>query len=285
MSESNDRKDDFKLRSQDVKILNSVPGITDMLRFEKINHQHTLRYVKARRDLKKLQIDLLKMQRWIGEKGYRLAVIFEGRDLAGKGGCIRWFIEHLNPRSYRSVALPKPSDVELGQWYFQRYIKQLPNPGEIVFFDRSWYNRAVVEPVNDLCTKAQYKLFMHQVPEFELMLNQDGIHVIKIWVSIDKKEQTKRLDAIRNNPLDSWKLSGLDKKALSLWKDYTRYKNKMLKTTNLPFSPWLILNANYAPEARVEAIKHVLSQVPYPKDKRADSLLKPKKGLIYPFKS
>jgi polyphosphate kinase 2 len=283
MSSSTNQKDNYKILARDAKILNSVAGITDMLRFENINYPRTLRYVKARRDLKKLQIDLLKMQRWVGEKGYRLAIVFEGRDLAGKGGCIRWFIEHLNPRSYRSVALPKPSDVERGQWYFQRYIKQLPNPGEIVFFDRSWYNRAVVEPVNGFCTKDQYKLFMNQVPEFELMLNQDGIHVIKIWVSIDKKEQAKRLDAIKDNPLDSWKLSGLDKKALSLWKDYSRYKKKMMETTNLPFSPWIILNANYAPEARVEAIKHVLSKVPYPKDKAAGNLLKPKKNLISPF--
>ena len=271
---------EYKLSAQDVKILNSSSGITDLLKLEKLNYQRTLKFVKARRELKRLQIDLLKMQRWIVDNNYRLAVIFEGRDLAGKGGCIRWFIEHLNPRSYRSVALPKPSEVQKGQWYFQRYINRLPDPGEIVFFDRSWYNRSVVEPVNDLCTKQEYRLFMKQVPDFEKMLNQDGVHVIKFWLSITKDEQGRRLNAIKDDPLDSWKLSGLDRQALKLWDDYTKYKEKMLNKTDLPCCRWMILNANYVPDARVEAIKHVLSKVPYPKDETARKLLKPRKSII-----
>ncbi len=273
-----------KVSEHDLKVLNSRTAITDLLRFEKLNFSNTISYLDYRRILKELQAELLKMQLWISENQYRLAIIFEGRDLAGKGGCIRWFTEHLSPRSYRSVALPAPSEVEKGQWYFQRYIHELPNPGEIVLFDRSWYNRAVVEPVNNLCSKQHYDLFMHQVAEFEDMLHEDGIKIIKFWLSISKNEQKKRLEAVKDDPLASWKLSGLDKKALKLWDEYTRFKKRMLERTDLPFSKWMLLNANYVPAARVETIKHVLANVPYPKNELSTKLLKPDTKIISTYK-
>ncbi len=162
--------------------------------------------------MRDLQIELVKLQRWIAKENKRVAVIFEGRDAAGKGGNIRRFMEHLNPRSTRLVALNKPTNVEKGQWYFQRYIKELPNPGEIVFFDRSWYNRAVVEPVMGFCEKTQYKEFMTQVPEFEHMLYEDGLIIIKFWLSISKDEQLKRFEARKQTPLKRWKFSPVDQK-------------------------------------------------------------------------
>ena len=168
-------------------------------------------------ELKKLQVELVKLQQWVAKNNKRVAIIFEGRDAAGKGGNIRRFMEHLNPRSMRLVALNKPTVVEKGQWYFQRYIKELPNPGEIVFFDRSWYNRAVVEPVMDFCTKEEYKKFLVQVPEFEHMLYEDGVTIIKFWLSISKDEQMKRFDARNDDPLKRWKFSPVDKKGQELW--------------------------------------------------------------------
>ena len=169
--------------------------------------------MKYEEELEKLQIELVKMQRWVQEKKRRIAIIFEGRDAAGKDGTIRRFIEHLNPRTLPVVALPKPTEEETGQWYFQRYIEQLPNRGELVFFDRSWYNRAVVEPVMGFCRDKQYNHFMRQVPEFEHMLYEDGVTVIKFWFSISKDEQLKRFQSREVNPLKQWKLSPIDAEA------------------------------------------------------------------------
>ena len=163
-------------------------------------------------ELESLQIELVKLQRWIQETGRRLAILFEGRDAAGKGGTIRRFIEHLNPRAMRVIALPAPTEEERGQWYFQRYMKQLPNRGEIVFFDRSWYNRAVVEPVNGFCTREEYERYLQQVPEFEHMLVEDGVVLVKFWFSIAKDVQSVRFESRRRNPLKQWKLSPLDAK-------------------------------------------------------------------------
>ncbi len=214
-------------------------------------------------ELEQLQVELVKLQQWVQDNNQRVAIIFEGRDAAGKGGTIRRFIEHMNPRAMRIVALPKPTEEEKGQWYFQRYIKQLPNKGEIVFFDRSWYNRAVVEPVNKFCTNKEYDLYMRQVPEFEHMLYEDGVILIKFWFSISKEEQLQRFESRKHNPLKQWKISPVDMKAQDLWDRYTLFKERMFAMTHTSFSPWIIVKANKKKVARLNAIKYVLSQIPY----------------------
>ena len=213
--------------------------------------------------LLKLQAELVDLQQWVAKNKKRVCVIFEGRDAAGKGGSIRRFTEHLNPRSMRVVALTKPTNVERGQWYFRRYIKELPNPGEIVFFDRSWYNRAVVEPVMGFCNDQQYEEFMVQVTEFENMLYVDGVVIIKFWFSISKDEQEFRFNARLQNPLKQWKFSEVDKEGQKLWDKYTHYKEQMFSKTHTAFSPWIIIKTNNKKEARLESIRHVLSKFEY----------------------
>lgn len=214
-------------------------------------------------ELLKLQAELVDLQQWVAKHNKRVCVIFEGRDAAGKGGAIRRFTEHLNPRSMRVAALTKPTDVEKGQWYFRRYIKELPNPGELVFFDRSWYNRAVVEPVMGFCTEDQYNKFMVQVTEFEHMLYEDGVDVIKFWFSISKEEQEKRFESRLENPLKRWKFSEVDKEGQKLWDTYTHYKEQMFGKTHTTFSPWILIKTNNKKEARLESIRHVLSKFNY----------------------
>ncbi len=224
--------------------------------------------------LRKLQVELVKLQSHVSKTLQRVAVIFEGRDAAGKGGAIKRFVEHLNPRSMRVVALSKPTEKERGQWYFRRYIKELPNPGEIVFFDRSWYNRAVVEPVMDFCTLEQYQQFMRQVSEFEHMLFEDGLKVIKFWFSIDKTEQERRFKERAKNPLKQWKLSPVDREGQKLWEKYTYYKEQMFSRTHTPFSPWVIIKTNVKKQARLESMRYVLSQFEYAgKEKAATRVL------------
>jgi polyphosphate kinase 2 len=215
------------------------------------------------KQLLKLQAELVDLQQWVAKNKKRVCVIFEGRDAAGKGGSIRRFTEHLNPRSMRVVALTKPTDVEKGQWYFRRYIKELPNPGEIVFFDRSWYNRAVVEPVMGFCNKEQYDEFMVQVPEFEHMLYEDGVVLIKFWFSISKDEQERRFNSRLANPLKQWKFSEVDREGQKLWDKYTHYKELMFSKTHTTFSPWIIIKANNKKQARLESIRYVLSKFEY----------------------
>jgi len=210
-----------------------------------------------------LQTELVKMQHSINERGNRLAVLFEGRDSAGKSGAVARFIRHLNPRLYRAVALPKPSDVQRGQWFFQRYIEKLPNAGEIVFFDRSWYNRALVEPVLGFCTDEEYKRFLKEVPHVEKMLVDDGIQIIKLWFSIDRHVQADRLEARKKSILTSWKLSTVDRQAQMKWHDYTKYKKAMFKATHTKHCPWVIVEGNDKEKARIEAIRYVLSKVEY----------------------
>ncbi len=231
-------------------------------------------------ELKKLQIELVKLQRWIAKNNKRVAVIFEGRDAAGKGGSIRRFMEHLNPRSMRLVALNKPTEVEKGQWYFQRYIKELPNPGEIVFFDRSWYNRAVVEPVMGFCTDDQYKNFLVQVPEFEHMLYEDGVVIIKFWLSISKDEQLRRFNSRNANPLKRWKFSPVDKKGQELWDKYTYYKDEMFSKTHTAYTPWIVVKTNNKKKARVECMRHVLSQFNYDGKETAQTVLNPDPNIV-----
>ncbi|CAL2104315.1 putative Polyphosphate kinase [Tenacibaculum sp. 190130A14a] len=231
-------------------------------------------------ELKELQIELVKLQQWIAKENKRVAVIFEGRDAAGKGGSIRRFMEHLNPRSMRLVALNKPTEVEKGQWYFQRYIKELPNPGEIVFFDRSWYNRAVVEPVMGFCTEKQYKKFLVQVPEFEHMLYEDGVVIIKFWLSISKEEQLRRFNARNKNPLKRWKFSPVDRKGQELWDKYTFYKDEMFSNTHTTYSPWIVVKTNDKKVARVECMRYVLSQFNYKGKEEASTLLNPDPNVV-----
>ena len=214
-------------------------------------------------DLIHLQAELVNLQHWIAKNKRRVCVIFEGRDAVGKGGAIRRFTEHLNPRSNRIVALTKPTDVEKGQWYFRRYIKELPEPGEIVFFDRSWYNRAVVEPVMGFCSDNQYEKFMNQVNEFEHMLYEDGIDIIKLWFSITKEEQARRFQSRLNNPLKRWKFSPVDKEGQVRWNDYTYYKEQMFTKTHTTFSPWILVVTNNKKQARLESIRYLLSKFEY----------------------
>ncbi len=220
-------------------------------------------------ELNQLQSEMVNLQQWIARHQYRVGIIFEGRDASGKGGAIKRFKEHLNPRSSRVVALAKPTTVEQGQWYFRRYIKELPNPGELVFFDRSWYNRAVVEPVMGFCTQKQYEKFMVQVSEFEHLLYEDNVKLIKFWFSISKEEQKKRFEARLRNPLKQWKLSPVDLRGQELWDDYTHYKEQMFSKTHTNFSPWMIVKTNEKRKARLESMRYVLSQFDY--DGKGDS--------------
>lgn len=232
------------------------------------------------KQLKKLQTELVSLQKWIYDNKLRVAVLFEGRDAAGKGGSIKRFTEHLNPRTMRVVALSKPTEIEKGQWYFRRYIKELPNPGEIVFFDRSWYNRAVVEPVMGFCSEDQYSQFMVQVPEFEHMLYEDGVTVIKFWFSITKEEQAKRFASRLDNPLKRWKFSPVDKEGQRLWDEYTKYKEEMFSKTHTDFSPWIIVKSNDKRTARLESIRYLLSQFKYEGKENAKANLLPDPNVI-----
>jgi polyphosphate kinase 2 len=227
------------------------------------NYESLIETLDYESELLKLQAELVDLQQWTAKHKKRVCVLFEGRDAAGKGGAIRRFTEHLNPRSMRVVALTKPTEIEKGQWYFRRYIKELPEPGELVFFDRSWYNRAVVEPVMDFCGDEQYNKFMVQVPEFEHMLYEDGVIIIKFWFSISKEEQKKRFKSRLKNPLKQWKFSPVDKEGQKRWDKYTFYKEQMFSKTHTSFSPWIIIKTNNKKQARLESIRYVLSRFDY----------------------
>ena len=227
------------------------------------NYESLIETINYESELLKLQAELVDLQQWTAKHKKRVCVLFEGRDAAGKGGAIRRFTEHLNPRSMRVVALTKPTEIEKGQWYFRRYIKELPEPGELVFFDRSWYNRAVVEPVMDFCGDEQYNKFMVQVPEFEHMLYEDGVIIIKFWFSISKEEQKKRFKSRLKNPLKQWKFSPVDKEGQKRWDKYTFYKEQMFSKTHTSFSPWIIIKTNNKKQARLESIRYVLSRFDY----------------------
>jgi len=216
-------------------------------------------------DLQKrlLQIELLKLQNWIKTNGQRLVIVFEGRDAAGKGGTIKRFTEHLNPRGARVVALEKPSERESTQWYFQRYVPHLPAAGEIVMFDRSWYNRAGVERVMGFCSDSQYNEFMRQVPQFERMLVGDGIHLVKFWFSVSSAEQRTRFAIRQVDPVRQWKLSPMDLESLDKWERYTEAKEAMFALTDTPDAPWAVVKSNDKKRARVEAMRHVLAQFDY----------------------
>lgn len=256
-------KKHIALDEEELAAIQTRKGLLELLGRKKINVKKTLVKLRYEQELEKLQIELVRLQRAVQLEGRRVAIIFEGRDAAGKGGTIRRFIEHLNPRTARVVALPKPSEVQKGQWYFQRYVEQLPNPGEIVFFDRSWYNRAVVEPVMGFCTQPQYKTFLQQVPEFEHMLYEDNLELVKFWFSISKEVQAERFDSRRTDPLKQWKISPVDERAQEHWDVYTHYKEEMFSRTHTSYSPWIIVKANDKKRARLESMRHVLSTLDY----------------------
>ena len=231
-------------------------------------------------ELKNLQIELLKLQKHVKESGLKLLIIFEGRDAAGKGGTIKRITEHLNPRGARVVALNKPSDVEKTQWYFQRYVEHLPAAGEIVFFDRSWYNRAGVEPVMDFCTQEEHQEFLREVPQFEKMLVNAGISVIKFYFSVSKKVQAERFKERATNPLKQYKLSPIDKLSQKLWDKYTIAEYSMFMASHTEHAPWTIIQFDKKKKARLNCIKHILRHFDYP-DKIDKKALKTSKKILY----
>ncbi len=239
--------------------------------------EEVLEYEK---ELKTLQIELLKMQNYIKEKGLKVMMIFEGRDAAGKGGTIKRITEHLNPRGARVVALDKPSDTEKTQWYFQRYTHHLPAAGEIVLFDRSWYNRAGVEPVMNFCSQEEHKEFLHEVPEFERMLANSDIIICKFYFSVSKKEQANRFNKRKTDPLKQYKLSPVDEKSQGMWDRYTIAKYSMLLASHTAHAPWTIIRSDNKKKARINAIKHILTQIEYPNKIKAKHLKVDKKILI-----
>ena len=271
------------LTDDDLIRINTRRGLLTLLKRKEVDLEEVRKTLLYEQELRQLQVELVRLQRWVQESGQRIAILVEGRDAAGKGGTIRRFTEHLNPRAMRVVALPKPTDEERGQWYFQRYIRQLPNKGEIVFFDRSWYNRAVVEPVMGFCSKKDHQRFLQQVTEFEHMLYEDGVTIIKFWFSISKEEQAKRFEARRQNPLKQWKLSPVDEKAQELWDSYTRYKEEMFGKTHATFSPWIIVKANDKQSARLESLRYVLNLLPYKGKEESPIRLTPDPNIITRF--
>lgn len=232
-------------------------------------YQNKMRRSVYEKQKAKLQAELLKAQRWIKDSGQKVVILFEGRDAAGKGGTIKRFMEHLNPRGARVVALEKPTDAERSQWYFQRYIKLLPAGGEMVLFDRSWYNRAGVERVMEFCTPSEYLEFMRQCPDLERMLVRSNIRLFKFWFSVTQEEQARRFAQRRQDPLKQWKLSPIDEASLNKWDDYTEAKEAMFFYTDTADAPWTIIKSNDKKRARINAMQHFLSQLPYPgKDNR-----------------
>ncbi len=227
-----------------------------------------------------LQVEFVRLQTAFKESRRRLLIIFEGRDAAGKGSTIMRFARFLNPRYYRIVALSKPTKQEQGQWYFQRYVKELPNPGEIVFFDRSWYNRAVVEPVMGFCTQREYRFFMEQVVLLERMLKEDGVQIVKFWFSIDEEEQAKRIEERKTNPLKQWKLSTVDALAQAKWDEYTQYKEAMFARTSTTDNPWMVVQGNNRDRACLEAMRYVLNRAKYHRKGETGSRLEPDESIV-----
>jgi len=260
------------------QFLELIKSTTSSTKFEKI-----LSNLEYEDQLYKLQSELVNLQEWVSKNKKRVCIIFEGRDAAGKGGAIRRMTQHLNPRSRRVVALAKPTEIEQGQWYFRRYIKEMPNPGELVFFDRSWYNRAVVEPVMGFCTQEQYNKFMIQVSEFEQMLNEDGIILIKFWFSVTKDEQLRRFKSRLHSPLKKWKFSQVDQEGQNKWDLYTHYKDQMFAHTHTTYNPWIIIKTNNKKEARLESLRYVLSRFDYDAKGNSGITLLPDPNIVRPY--
>ena len=242
----------------------SPEQIRDLFRNGTYPYKTRIKTAVYERHKKELQVELLKVQNWVKQSGQRIVALFEGRDAAGKGGTIKRFMEHLNPRAARVVALEKPTDHELGQWYFQRYAKHLPTKGEIVLFDRSWYNRAGVERVMGFCSSLDYLEFMRQAPEFERMLVRSGIRLFKYWFSVTHDEQQKRFAARIDDPLKQWKLSSIDEESRSKWVEYTQAKESMFFYTDTADAPWTVIKSDDKKRARLNCMQHFLSNLDYP---------------------
>ncbi len=278
-----DTSDDVVLTESDVReMLQSPEATADELRhaFEKGEYPYPKKMSRRAYENQKakLQAELLKVQLWAQETGQKFVMLFEGRDAAGKGGTIKRFTEHLNPRSARVVALNKPTDEERGQWYFQRYIDHLPTSGEMVLYDRSWYNRAGVERVMGFCEPGEYLEFMRQTPDLERMLVRSGIRLYKYWFSVTQDEQKRRFESRETDPLKQWKLSPIDKASLSKWEDYTEAKEAMFFYTDTADAPWTVIKSNDKKRARINCMQHFLSSLEYPgKD---HSVVKPADPLI-----
>lgn len=255
-SELNDSKKETKKSSDDTVVQ------------EKLSRNE---YEKLKKDL---QIELLKMQSWARETGERIVILFEGRDAAGKGGTIKRFMEHLNPRGAKVIALEKPTEEEKGQWYYQRYVKHFPTKGDILLFDRSWYNRAGVERVMNFCSPAEYLEFMRQTPDFERMLVRSGIRLYKFWFSVSRDEQFERFQARKVAPLKQWKLSPIDLASLDKWDAYTEAKEAMFFYTDTADAPWTVIKSDDKKRARINAMRFVLNSLPYP-NKNPDIMLTP----------
>ncbi len=267
-------------------LLRHQPGITGPLSQDEElvpdwrSGKYPYKNMMSRRNYEKqkyqLQVELLKLQAWVKETGQRVVILFEGRDAAGKGGTIKRMMEHLNPRGARVVALEKPTELERGQWYFQRYVEHLPSRGEIVLFDRSWYNRAGVERVMGFCTDEEYREFMHEAPEFERNLVRSGIHLVKFWFSVSRKEQHRRFKEREVHPLKQWKLSPVDLASFDKWEEYTRAKEAMFANTDTSDAPWTVIKSDCKKRARLNAMRYLLHKLPYnSKDLRKISQLDP----------
>jgi len=258
--------------AEQVKVKNKVEKVQVWIKKE------TLEYEK---ELAKLQVELLKFQNHVKDKGLKVLMIFEGRDAAGKGGTIKRITEHLNPRGARVVALEKPSDIEASQWYFQRYVKHLPSAGEIVLFDRSWYNRSMVEPVMGFCTERQHHKFLKDAPEFEDMIVDEEIIIFKFYFSVSKDEQARRFKARETDPLKQYKLSPVDKESQKLWDEYSLAKFMMLSATHTEAAPWTIVKSDNKKRARINCIKHILNFVKYPNKIAKKEIQVDKEIIIY----
>lgn len=252
-----------KITSAQLKMLNSKQGLHALLKPKDLDLDQVIEAVTYTTEIRKQQEKLIHLQQWVIKNDQKVVILFEGRDAAGKGGAIQKITEYINPRHFRVAALDIPTEDESKQWFFQRYINHLPKPGEIVFFDRSWYNRAVVEPVNGFCTKEQYQIFMSQVNEFEKMLVQSNTHLIKFFFSIEKAEQVQRFEAIQKNPLTRWQMTAVDQQAQALWDKYTKYEERMFAHTHTELVPWLVIDGNNKDRARLRAIQYILDTVPY----------------------
>jgi polyphosphate kinase 2 len=238
--------------------------IKDLFRNGKYPYKTKIKPGVYEKHKEELQVELLKVQNWVKQTGQRIVVLFEGRDAAGKGGTIKRFMEHLNPRAARVVALEKPTQHEMGQWYFQRYIKHLPTEGEMVFFDRSWYNRAGVERVMGFCSSLEYLEFMRQVPDLERMLARSGIHLFKYWFSVTRNEQTTRFSAREEDPLKQWKLSPIDAQSRDKWVEYTQAKEAMFFYTDTAEAAWTVIKSDDKKRARLNCMQHFLENLDYP---------------------
>jgi len=240
--------------------------------------KETLEYEE---ELRKLQIELLKFQNHVKDKGLKYLLIFEGRDAAGKGGTIKRVTEHLNPRGARVVALEKPNEKEKTQWYFQRYVEHLPSAGEIVLFDRSWYNRAMVEPVMGFCTEREHHKFLKDAPDFERMIVESGTKIFKFYFSVSKEEQARRFKARETDPLKQYKFSPVDRESQKLWDEYTLAKFMMLSSTHTEYAPWTIVKSNNKKKARLNCIKHILNFVDYPDKIAPEEIVVDRDIIVY----